>query len=80
MDKAYIIIPALILGLVILGLFYKKSKGFFKSACMGVLSLAVVNISSVITGIGITISLASVLTTTVLGLPGVVLILIIRTL
>lgn len=75
--KIYLYIGALVsLGVFLVLL--KKKPSFIKSGIYGLAGLTLVNIASVFTGIGIGINLLTVSFAALLGIPGVILMLVVK--
>lgn len=78
--KKYIIIGVCVAALILFAALMKKKPSFLKSSGLGIAGLLLVNISSVFTGIGIGLNLLTVSFAAVLGVPGVILMLVLKSL
>ena len=73
-----IILLSAITAMFLIVVLKKQGGTFVKSGLYGILGLIVVNLTSFVTGIAISINVLNLLATVLLGLPGVVLVLILR--
>ncbi len=76
--KTYLIIAACLVAVGGITYLIVKKPSVIKSALYGIAGLLAVNISSIFTGVGIGINLLTVSFCLVLGLPGVILMLILK--
>ena len=77
--KIYYYIAAAVVALIIFLILLKKKPSLIKSSVYGLVLLTLVNVSSVFTGIGIGINLLTISFAAILGLPGVILMLVLKT-